>query len=815
MTFSWSSMSRSSNSAVGQLMERAGCAVHMDYGTNSDGGSNAWIPEIPYALRTYFGYDKGVHLEYRMDYTADEWEELIYNELAAGRPIIYGGAYTGIDNGSADASGHCFVCDGYSASDGKYHFNWGWDGSEDGYFLLSGLNPSSYDFNLYVDAVIGLQPDRGNAQYEDPSPQRLSVSDLTFSGSQSYQRSSRTDDFTGVNIYNAVANRLNEPENMTGRAYYPDFDMGLGLYASDGTLLKVLASRHYGEVMIGDGWCNQFCFDGLRFGSELPYGDYTIKAISRVDGAKEWQEDRRSDRHYITATISETELTLTPSAYLVYNNGTLTNKGTEETTNNIYCWTNSSNMDGVQTAVAAGGTLSEGSYRYISSDRAAKNLLYQSSSSTYIALSDSIERHFDDVSADESVVDGGVNGTLIGNALNVHATLANKGSNSYSGSVTASIGSSSTQQSKSVTVAVGKSATADFSFTGLTYGSEYTLTLTAGSETVDTTFTVRRGIVVGYGDGSRSYILDGETMTIPDNAVWVDARYSETASVITPGSNKNCLYVLAAGASTPDNLNGYNVVVGSTATSIALTDNQYGFDTPVTFTTENISYTRTFSKGYDGKNANWSTLVLPFDATVSGEHCMGWFNSSQDTGKNIWLMNFSKEENGTVYFRYVAENQLKANTPYIITVAADAWGDKWNLVGRELTFTGSNATISPRTRSLATHDSHDFIGRTFDLPRHYIYDLNEAGDNFAYTEHVSQFPAFRAYFLQFGETTSAAKLNIAIDNSTPTGIVALPTPDGTNVQAQGAWYDLQGRRLNVEPAQHGVYIHGNKKVVVK
>lgn len=814
MTFSWSSMSSSSNSAVGQLMERAGCAVHMDYGTNSDGGSNAWIPEIPYALRTYFGYDKGIHLEYRMDYTAEEWEELIYNELAAGRPIVYGGAYTGIDNGSEDASGHCFVCDGYQSSTDKFHFNWGWDGSEDGYFTLNGLNPSSYDFNLYVDAVIGFQPDRSNAQYQDPNPQRLSVSDLTFSGAQSYQRASRTDDFTGVNIYNAVANRLNEPESMTGRAYYPDFDMGLGLYSSDGTLIKVLGHRHYGEVMIGDGWGNQFCWDGLNFGAELPYGDYTIKAISRVNGATDWQEDRRSDRHYITATISETQLTLTPSAYFVYSNGSLTNKGSEETTNNIYCWTNSSNMDGVQTAVAAGSSLSERSYSYISSDRAAKNMLYQSSSSTYIALSDSIGCHFDDVAnTNESVVDGGVNGTLIGNDLNVKAMLANKkASGTYSGTVYASIGSSSTEQSKSVSVAAGKSTTVDFSFTGLSYGSEYTLTITAGSVSIDTTFTVRRGIVVGYGDGSESYVLDGNGMTIADNAVWVDARYTQNASSITPSSNTNCIYVLASGATTPSNLSGRNVVIGSLADNIELTDNQYGMDTPVEFTAQAISYKRTFTAGNTGTKANWSTMVLPFNcSTVSGDNCRGWFTSSSDKRKNIWVMGYSRLDGTKVYFKY-AGSELEAYKPYIITVAGDKWGQSWNLVGKELTFSGINATISPRHRAITTSGDDDFVGRTFNLPRHFIYKLNDEGSNFAYTGHDTSFPGFRAYFLLFGTTAAQAKaMTIAIDNGTATGISALPAPTG---KAE-TWTDLQGRRLKAEPTQRGIYIHGDKKIMVK
>ena len=58
---------------------------------------------------------------------------MIYGSLRDCGPVLYWG--------SGNVS-HCFVCDGYR-SNGYYHFNWGWGGLSDGYFLLDVLNPGS------------------------------------------------------------------------------------------------------------------------------------------------------------------------------------------------------------------------------------------------------------------------------------------------------------------------------------------------------------------------------------------------------------------------------------------------------------------------------------------------------------------------------------------------------------------------------------------------------------------------------------------------------------------------------------------------
>ncbi|MDE6207937.1 MAG: C10 family peptidase [Muribaculaceae bacterium] len=115
--------------AVAQLIQSAGYAVQMDYSPVASGASSS---NVRRAMVDKFGYDKGAELLYRPVFTVDEWTRMIYENLRDFGPIYYSG------NGTVGA--HAFVCDGYDGT-GRFHFNWGWSGMSDGYFLLSALNP--------------------------------------------------------------------------------------------------------------------------------------------------------------------------------------------------------------------------------------------------------------------------------------------------------------------------------------------------------------------------------------------------------------------------------------------------------------------------------------------------------------------------------------------------------------------------------------------------------------------------------------------------------------------------------------------------
>ena len=148
----------SAQSAVATLLYHAGVSVSMNYGPASTGGSGASPSYIAPALVKFFGYDRGCNLRSREYFSKSDWEATVRNELDNGRPILYGGF-------TVSASGHSFVCDGYNQQ-GYYHMNWGWDGLNNGYFLLTALDPKSKGtgggaegegFNYNQTMVIGIQ----------------------------------------------------------------------------------------------------------------------------------------------------------------------------------------------------------------------------------------------------------------------------------------------------------------------------------------------------------------------------------------------------------------------------------------------------------------------------------------------------------------------------------------------------------------------------------------------------------------------------------------------------------------------------------
>jgi hypothetical protein len=189
-TSSFGGETTAQKNAVAYLMAYLGSAMKMEYGTD---GSSSNLYNVRSAMITYFNYSETMTLEERENYTDTEWDNLVYSELAAGRPVNY----TGIAVDGEERSGHSFVCDGYDGN-GYYHINWGWGGTADGCFLLSALNPedqgtggASSAYNTEQEIMIGIVPkDLKYADYEAYAAKDNGT--LTFYYDQ--QRASRGED---------------------------------------------------------------------------------------------------------------------------------------------------------------------------------------------------------------------------------------------------------------------------------------------------------------------------------------------------------------------------------------------------------------------------------------------------------------------------------------------------------------------------------------------------------------------------------------------------------------------------------------------
>ena len=149
--YKWNNMKNaitSSDSGIAQLLYHLGVSVDLKYGPLSSGMYNH---KAAYSLRTYFKYSPETRYVYR-DSTNLDWDSLIIAHLDRKMPLYYAGWSV------PNINGHAFVCDGYQGGD-YFHFNFGWNGLDNGYFYLDNLTPGGNNFNLAQELIINIYPD--------------------------------------------------------------------------------------------------------------------------------------------------------------------------------------------------------------------------------------------------------------------------------------------------------------------------------------------------------------------------------------------------------------------------------------------------------------------------------------------------------------------------------------------------------------------------------------------------------------------------------------------------------------------------------
>ena len=118
-----------SKSAVSTFLAYVAKSITSDFKDSSTAASPSYAVKV---LKELFKMGE-VELVLSSQVGAAAFEERIYRELVNGYPVII--------NGYNEKTGHSFICDGYDAGSGRFHFNLGWGGTCDGYYLLSALKP--------------------------------------------------------------------------------------------------------------------------------------------------------------------------------------------------------------------------------------------------------------------------------------------------------------------------------------------------------------------------------------------------------------------------------------------------------------------------------------------------------------------------------------------------------------------------------------------------------------------------------------------------------------------------------------------------
>ncbi|MBP3838009.1 MAG: C10 family peptidase [Prevotella sp.] len=150
---------------IGRLLRDVGYAIKMAYSTS---GSGAYVYDWRGPAVQNFGYKSGISWVQRSRYTKQQWMDAIEKELRDNGPVVFAGYSSG--------GGHCFNIDG-TATNGYVHVDWGWTGSENGWYSIDVMEPGSQGigggsggYSTGQELVLNMIPDRGNNPNPDPNP---------------------------------------------------------------------------------------------------------------------------------------------------------------------------------------------------------------------------------------------------------------------------------------------------------------------------------------------------------------------------------------------------------------------------------------------------------------------------------------------------------------------------------------------------------------------------------------------------------------------------------------------------------------------
>ena len=798
--------------AVAWLMLYAGCAAHMNYGTNASSTSD---PYIPTALNDYFNYD--AKLVYRSDYEQGDWEEMIYQELFAGRPVIYNGR-------SGTGGGHSFVCDGYAYGD-FYHINWGWGGLGDGFFVLSVLNPyagggvasvtSAEGYNIDQTAIIGITP--GYTGFTPEVDHRLTVFNMYYTGSRTFDRSD--DGYFKLNKRRYI--KVTAEDHIDDGTKYL---RGIALYDNNDNFVEMIAQTYYGTsyISITDTWPDTQSSTTYSFGKNITSGTYKIVPVSSIQGSNVWEPMIESDRFYIEATINGNSITLTDhpivnlqSINFEFSGGekvgtaeqchvTVKNNSADRYSGRLYLYVSNEQLDEysqytsvIEAEIPAGGTKVV-TFNFTPQNAGTKSAYLSTydndwssaipgTGSVNIAGSVVYPMNINALNADEDMV-------IYDSHIKFKVDVTNNNTEGeYNRYLLAPLfivdenghGSMVTYLSQNVVIPAGETQTFYFEFDNLAFGSVYALNIYGRNENEVTTnlvppggskyYTVQPGMVVWTGNGERVGYKAYNGIRVPENAAAVSLENLNLTSLI-PNDNPNTLYYIGSAEKfIPAGLEARNVIQNNVAQRDIVLQHGYDFIAPYRFHAANISYERTFNQGrHAGQEGGWNTMVLPFAAThvTADGVAIDWMHSKDDA-KGLWVCSFAQEEDTMDDAQLLAEyvgHELEANVPYFVAPYDGANGT--DMRNKTYVFSASNVTVKPNPTAITSGTYHMAVGEFAQKAIDNAYFLNAAGSHFVKAAHgtVNAFEVYANNVI----ASNANQLQIVLDENAEDGPSSLP-----------------------------------------
>lgn len=810
-TFDWAHMRDSYNGsedsiwtkAVAHLMLYAGCAVKSQYGVSSTG---AYTDDIPKGLTEYFAYDKSaIGIKFRTDFTQEAWDNLVYSELAQGRPMIYNGT-------AGSGGGHSFVCDGYEYGN-FFHINWGWGGMGNGYFQLAVMNPresgigGAEGYNMKQNIIIGIQP--GDPEGDDPGPQQedaLTVTGFALGFTGGMMERDRQSD--GFSIYKRKTFNLNYADHVGTQKRY---DVGLALYNTDGTFHSMVINRGIYSTTLTSALGSFIKFgenlevrNAVKFAAGLT-GTFKVLPMYKLEGTDEWKPMLESDRFYLECVITAYTATFTvhpivdlEAKEFTFEGGekvgvqeqihvTLKNNSVDRFFGNLYLWFGNQQMDDMSpyTSSIQAEVLPESekvvtfnitpenvgtqTVRISLDDRGEK--LISGSGSVTITQPEQGDMNLSVAITAENAVDN----VIYDSHARFKVDVTNNGTAEYNKFMLAPLfivhknevgqvigGDMITYSQSELSVKAGETKTYYFDFNDLAFGETYALNIYARDENGVLKNLVRTGESVYYDikrglvtwDGS-SIIGNGAPasgdIVIPENALAARLEGLDITSV-TPNANPNTIYFLGEDEKVPAGLEGHNVVNGMTSKGITLQDG-YGYFVPQSVTTP-VTYSRTFTNARnDGERKAWSSIVLPFTPTkvMADEQELGWFCNAEDTDKDFWIYRFAQETDSVAQFDYA--EKMEANVPYII-----AMNQARGMAGKTVIWSADEVILKAEPIAYTSGECYLMAGTFVKLQAlENVYAIDAQGAKYVLAENATVEP-FRAYFSQLESVNDGGEI---------------------------------------------------------
>lgn len=178
--------------AVAVLNAAFGAGIWQTYGSSTSGQ----IANIVDGYNQYFNLSSTC--QYKGGTSQASWESTVYGNLSKGQPMVYAGVHP--TNG-----GHAIILDGYNASNGLFHFNFGWGGQGDGYYTLDD-NTGINGFSGQQGMVYNIAPKKPNISAE------LHVEPQAYRRMETTIRVTATNhgtlDYSGFKLYWSTSDRV-------------------------------------------------------------------------------------------------------------------------------------------------------------------------------------------------------------------------------------------------------------------------------------------------------------------------------------------------------------------------------------------------------------------------------------------------------------------------------------------------------------------------------------------------------------------------------------------------------------------------------